>query len=269
MAIESHGLDPCDLRLQQGDDAVKALVAAKIPLFEFVLRSTVEDFDLDTAEGRVAAMRAAAPILAGIKDTALRPEYIRTVAGWLGMDDATIRNEMNVAGRKGSVAPTRAQVTASSQAANVEREALKCVLQTPHLVGSWFDSLEESVFTVPAASAVYAACVQAGNPLEFDSAQAWIAKVLDQATDDAIRSQIRAMAVEPLPNDNPDERYVQAVLARILEMDASRRVAEIKAALSRAEDGTENADQAKLLADLLSLEGYRRDMRNFAVGDVF
>ena len=269
VAIESHGLDPCDLRLQQGDDAVKALVAAKIPLFEFVLRSTVEDFDLDTAEGRVAAMRAAAPILAGIKDTALRPEYIRTVAGWLGMDDATIRNEMNVAGRKGSVAPTRAQVTASSQAANVEREALKCVLQTPHLVGSWFDSLEESVFTVPAASAVYAACVQAGNPLEFDSAQAWIAKVLDQATDDAIRSQIRAMAVEPLPNDNPDERYVQAVLARILEMDASRRVAEIKAALSRAEDGTENADQTKLLADLLSLEGYRRDMRNFAVGDVF
>ena len=68
---------------------------------------------------------------------------------------------------------------------------------------------------------------------------------------------------------HPDERYVQAVLARILEMDASRRVAEIKAALSRAEDGTENADQAKLLADLLSLEGYRRDMRNFAVGDVF
>lgn len=267
VAIEPNGLDPCDLRRSQGDEAVKALVAAKIPLFEFVMRSTVEDFDLDTAEGRVASMRAVAPILAGIKDTALRPEYIRMVAGWLGMDDATIRNEMNAAGKKSAPTQTRVQDTASSQAAHVEREALKCVLQTPHLVGNWFESLEPSVFLVPAATAVYSACVQAGNPLEFDSAQAWITKVLEQASDDETRSHIRAMAVEPLPNDEPDERYVQAVLARILEMDAGRRVAEIKAALSRAEDGTDDADKARLLGDLLSLESYRRDMRNFAVGD--
>lgn len=267
VAIEPGGLDPCDLRLKQGDDAVQALVAAKIPLFEFVMRSTVEEFDLNTAEGRVASMRAVAPVLAGIKDTALRPQYIRMVAGWLGMDDATIRNEMNIAGKKSAPIPTRTQAFATSQAAHVEREALKCVLQTPHLVGAWFESLEPSVFLVPAASAVYSACVQAGNPLEFDSAQTWITKVLEQAPDEETRSHIRAMAVEPLPNDDPDERYVQAVLARILEMDAARRVAEIKAALSRAEDGTDDADKARLLGDLLSLESYRRDMRNFAVGD--
>jgi hypothetical protein len=44
-------------------------------------------------------------------------------------------------------------------------------------------------------------------------------------------------------------------------------VAEIKAALTRAEDGTDDADKARLLGDLLSLESYRRDMRNVAVGD--
>ena len=43
---------------------------------------------------------------------------------------------------------------------------------------------------------------------------------------------------------------------------------EIKAALSRAEDGTDEIDQARLLTDLLSLESYRRDMRNFAIGDI-
>ena len=268
VAIEPHGLDPCDLRLRHGDEAVKSLIATKIPLFEFVMRSTVEEFDLDTAEGRVAAMRAVAPVLAGIKDSALRPEYVRTVAGWLGMDDAAIRSEMSSAGKKTAPQQTRAQSIASSQASQVEREALKCVLQTPHLVGSWFESLEESVFTVPAASAVYAACVAAGNPLDFDSAQIWISKVLDQAPNEEIKSHVRAMAVEPLPNDVPDERYVQAVLARILEMDAGRRVAEIKAALSRAEDGTDETDQARLLGDLLSLESYRRDMRNFAIGDI-
>ena len=41
--------------------------------------------DLDTAEGRVHALRAAAPVVARIKDPALRPEYARRLAGWLGM----------------------------------------------------------------------------------------------------------------------------------------------------------------------------------------
>jgi len=267
VAIEPHGLDPCDLRLAHGDEGLKNLIANKIPLFEFVLKSTVDDFDLETAEGRVAGLRAAAPILAGIKDAVLRAEYIRTVSGWLGMDESSLRKEVTSGNRNAPVEPTRAQTAASSQAANVEREVLKCVLQTPHLVGTWFESLEESVFTVPAAAQVFMACVAAGNPLEFVSAQAWIAAVLEKAPDDEIRSHVRAMAVAPLPNDNPDERYVQAVLARILEMDAARRVNEIKSGLSRAEDSGDADEQSQLLAELLGLEKYRRDMRTFAVGD--
>ena len=267
VAIEPHGLDPCDLRLAHGDQGVKNLIASKVPLFEYVLRSTIEDFDLQTAEGRVAALRAVAPILGGIKDPVLRPEYIRTVAGWLGMDEASLRKEVSSGGRGAAPQQTRSQTVASAQAANVEREALKCVLQAPNLVGFWFESLEESVFTVPAASQVFAACVAAGNPLEFESAQSWVAAVLEAAPDDEIRSHVRAMAVEPLPKDEADKRYVQAVLARILEMDAGRRVGEIKAGLSRAEDAGDDAEQARLLAELLALEKYRREMRDFAVGD--
>jgi DNA primase len=75
------------------------------------------------------------------------------------------------------------------------------------------------------------------------------------------------LAVEPIPIATPDERYVQAVLARLLELDAGRRIEEIKGALNRAEVTGSAEDQARLLNDLLSLEKYRRDMREFAVGD--
>ena len=90
VAVEPHGLDPCDLRQQHGDAAVRSLVDHRVPLFEFAIRSTLAGYDLESAEGRVAALREAAPIVARIKDPALRPEYTRRLAGWLGMDPAGV-----------------------------------------------------------------------------------------------------------------------------------------------------------------------------------
>src|SRR5690606_31337456 len=101
VAVEPHGLDPCDLRLQRGPDAVQALVRGRQPLFEFVIRSILRRHDLDTAEGRVAALREAAPVVAGIRDTALRPEYTRMLAGWLGMEVAAVRDQVGRALRDG------------------------------------------------------------------------------------------------------------------------------------------------------------------------
>ena len=91
--------------------------------------------------------------------------------------------------------------------------------------------------------------------------------MLNACPTDEVRAQVRALAVEPIPVHTPDERYVQAVLARLLELDAGRRIAEIKGALSRADVTGDEQEQTRLLNDLLSLEKYRRDMREFAVGD--
>ncbi|MEJ5868202.1 DNA primase [Pseudokineococcus sp. 5B2Z-1] len=102
VAVEASGLDPCDLRLERGPEAVTELVATRVPLFEFALRSTLERFDLDSVEGRVQALRAAAPLVAGIKDPALRPEYARQLSGWLGMDVDDVRRSVAAAGRSGS-----------------------------------------------------------------------------------------------------------------------------------------------------------------------
>ena len=266
VAVEPHGLDPCDLRLKGGSEAVQQLIAAKVPLFEFVIKTTLAEFDLATAEGRVGAMRAVTPIVAGIKDSALKAEYTRTVSGWLGVDESTLRKDVS-----GKSKPLVNQQSETKQTDNrtaaIEREALKCVLQWPSLVGNWFESLEESLFTVPAAAEVFKACTQAGNPLEFESSTEWINAVLAVAPTDEVKSHIRAMAIEPLPNDNPDRKYIQAVLARILEMDASRRVTQLKSQLSLAEVENNSAEQDRLLTELLSLENYRRSMRDFAIGD--
>lgn len=269
VAIEPHGLDPCDLRIQGGAEAVKNLIANKVPLFEFVIKTALSDFDLATAEGRVAAMRAVAPIVAGIKDQALKGEYNRTVSGWLGLDEETFRKETM---RKESNVTKNSQTVASpgqtdNRAALIEREALKSVLQWPNLVGNWFDSLEESLFTVPAAADVFRACVIAGNPLNFSNSQTWVSAVVEAAPTAEIKSTIRGLAIEPLPNDNPDEKYIQAILARILELDAGRRVAELKAQLSRSEVNGDITSQESQLSELLSLEAYRRSMREFAIGD--
>lgn len=86
VAVAEDGMDPCDLRLRKGDAAVRSLIASRRPLFEFAIDTTLAKYDLATLEGRVLAMRAIAPIIAGIKDRDLRPAYMRKVSGQLGLE---------------------------------------------------------------------------------------------------------------------------------------------------------------------------------------
>ncbi|WP_165990092.1 DNA primase, partial [Streptomyces sp. YIM 98790] len=87
IAITPGGMDPCDLRRSEGDEAVRGLVAGRSPLFEFALRSVVDEHNLETAEGRSAALEAAAPVVAGIKDPAIQHEYAVRLAGLVGIAD--------------------------------------------------------------------------------------------------------------------------------------------------------------------------------------
>ncbi|RLP76894.1 DNA primase [Mycetocola tolaasinivorans] len=86
VAVAPDGLDPCDLRLARGDAAVRALLENKEPMFEFVIRQLLSEYDLESVEGRVGALRVAAPVIAEIRDPAIRPGYTRVLARQLGMD---------------------------------------------------------------------------------------------------------------------------------------------------------------------------------------
>lgn len=113
VAVEKNGMDPNELRIAKGDDAVRALIDDRRPLFEFALTSTVEQFDLTTVEGQVGAVRAAAPVIAGIRDAAMRPGYERYVAGLIGIDTAEVTRAVRSAQRRG--APQGGAETSQSQ----------------------------------------------------------------------------------------------------------------------------------------------------------
>jgi DNA primase len=86
-AVQPDGLDPCDLRVKHGDAALRDLVARRVPVFEFAIRSELAKHDLDTNEGRLAALDAAARIINRIKDRGLRDRYAVSLDRWLGMLD--------------------------------------------------------------------------------------------------------------------------------------------------------------------------------------
>ena len=71
VAVEPSGLDPCDLRLQHGDAAVRELVARRVPLYRFVMANILTQHDLDRADGRLSALREAAPLVSSIRDSGL------------------------------------------------------------------------------------------------------------------------------------------------------------------------------------------------------
>ncbi|RFA14398.1 DNA primase [Subtercola boreus] len=100
VAVAPDGLDPCDLRLGRGDDAVRRLITSKKPMFEFAIRQKLSNYDLNTVEGRAAGLRDAAPIVSDIRDPALRPGYTRELAGMLGVDLAEVKNAVESARRR-------------------------------------------------------------------------------------------------------------------------------------------------------------------------
>ena len=279
VAIEPNGMDPCELRIARGPEAVQALIDGRVPLFEFAIKAALAGHDLDRAEGRVAGLRAAAPVVAGIRDQALRPEYSRMLAGWLGMPVEEVSRAVQSAGRSQPVASARPAVPTSTvndegqttarlarpdprdAVASVEREALKVSLQHPLVAGTWVDALESDAFRAPAYRAVHEAIVDAGGAASGLDGRAWLDAVLAACPDDSVRSVVHELAVDPIPAVIIDYRYAQSVLARLLEIDASRRIIDVKARLQRIEPTSDPDTYQALFADVLALEAYRRGLR--------
>jgi DNA primase len=277
VAIEPNGMDPCELRMKSGDTAVLDLVARRIPLVEFVLRSTVRRHDLDTAEGRVAALDAGIPLVARIKDRALRDEYARRLAGLVGfgLEDqvlARVRGMERATERRGHApaAPGPAEpepVKVDEAVAAVEREALKVALQLPAVAGPEFDALEPGAFLIPAHRQVREAIAAAGGTSAGVSGAAWTEKIATYLTDERVRSGVHALAVEPLRSGaDAEERYAAAVVARMHEVVTGRQIATLKSRLQRINPQEEPDEHARLFGELIALESYRRNMRERAIG---
>ena len=274
VAIEPTGLDPCDLRMKSGDTAVRDLVARRIPLVEFVLRATVGRFDLDTAEGRAGALDRGVPLVAQIKDHSLRDEYARRLAGLVGVDDplrivSRVRGLVRSGDQRGAARPRVADPAAKvdESAALVEREVLKIALQLPGVAGPQFDALAEEAFLLPVHRQLRRAIADAGGTAAAVSGPSWTAAVEAHLPDEVMRNGVHALTVEPLRSGaETQDRYADAVLYRMHEMVAGRQVAALKSRLQRINPLEQADEHARLFGELISLESYRRGLRERAIG---
>jgi DNA primase len=266
VAVEPDGLDPCELRQQKGDLALRDLIARRVPLFEFAIRAELAHHKLDSAEGRVNALNAAAPLVAQIRDKSLRPEYTRLLAGWLGTE-VEIVSKAVAQGVKSqpkvseTIEPTTEENSNWRPDPNearliLEREVLKARLQEASLfTGTLWSDIEAGAFTHPA----------------YKELRKTIDEVAEISTetisDERIKTLFTELTVEPIRADGkPSAAYVESIVARLREVAISRSIAELKSSLQRLNPVENEIEYNAAFAQLVALESARRNLHDLALG---
>lgn len=295
VAIAADGMDPCDLRLKSGDGALRDLVARRIPMFEFAVRSLIPNGDIldNEPQAQVDALRQCVPLVARIRDYALRDEYARRLAGWTGWRDESqvltrVREEatkrgMPDRGRRRAATTESAQPAARGAAATAQvvarpdpadptlwpqREALKSALQFPALAGPVFDSLAAESFTHPAYTAVRAAIEASGGTSSGKTGAEWIEAVREQTSSPQTATLVNELGVEAINADDEQlPRYIGGVIARLQEVWIGRQIAEVKSKLQRMSPVEQGDEYHALFGDLVAMEAYRRSLLEQASGN--
>jgi DNA primase len=278
-------MDPCELRLAEGDEAVAKVVESRSPLFEFAIRSIVDQHNLDTAEGRSAALEQAAPVVAQIKDPSIQHEYAVRLAGLLGILDTQFvvrrlgqlarRRHQSGASTRGRAAAEPAGAAAPRPAAGggpalnlrspahrVERELLKLALQRPELVSPAFDAYGTDEFTAPPYATIRQTIDAAGGASDADDD--YVSRVRATASDDTVRSLVNELVVEPLRSARgrePDELYAGMQLVAVRLAAVNTRIADLESAARRLEAQRDEERSASVRQEIWTLQQYGRSLR--------
>jgi DNA primase len=269
VAVEPDGLDPCDLRQIKGDLALRDLIAKRVPLFEFAIRTELKLHNLTTAEGRVNALNATAPLVAQIRDKSLRPEYSRLLAGWLGIEVEIVTSAVSQGARRSAPAAAAAETEGDQVDQSwrphpqeprllLEREVLKARLQMPDLVTTWSE-IEEAAFTHPAY-------VEMKRVID---AHASTTIQIDEISDERMKTIFTELTVEPIRSDGEvSARYIESIVARLREVGISRAIADLKSNLQRLNPVENPEEYNAAFSSLVALEATRRGLHDLAIGSL-
>jgi DNA primase len=279
VAVAPDGLDPCDLRLNRGDDAVRALIKTRRPMFEFMIRRQIAGFDLETVEGRAAGLAAGAPIVADIRDQALSGGYVHLLSKMLGTDIEDVRRAVAAARQRSarSSAPRSAPEPPSAeletrvaefsltdlpvdQPTRQERDALMAILQHPTDVGR---ELVERVTRVRfgnlTLTVVRDAVATSVSSLESPE---WVAAVTAEVPA-SYASLVQQLAVGPIPErQDRMAAYCARVASDLIDRDLLRTKADLLGALQRTDTTAEPDRYRQLQQQLVSVETERRRLRD-------
>lgn len=276
VALARNGMDPCDLRMAEGEAAVRELVAGREPLYRFVMRNIISGYDLDRADGRLAAARAAAPLVSSIRDDSLVLGYIRELAKLLGMDPDEVRAEVRAARAKASRRRSAEAEEAASPAEPVasglrvphpgdrrleaERGTLRLILRAPETFTEDWNGLAAEDFTDPAYQALFASVLATG-----EGPQPWAQRVQQVNPDPVLDQLVVTLAVEPILREaTPGYAAEYAALLRVQTL--ARRIAELKSKLQRTNPIENQAQYNRMFADLVGLEKARKELLAVVTG---
>ncbi|MFB7457811.1 MULTISPECIES: DNA primase [unclassified Streptomyces] len=292
IAVAPDGMDPCDLRLAKGDEAVADLVEPRTPLFEFALRQIVARYDLDTPAGRASALDEAAPVVARIKNSGAQHEVAVQLAGLLGILDTQfvvkrVAQLARWARERGGRGPSPDQRQRGPQqeyaparpaprgpALNLrnpvfatERELLKLALQRPELVSPAFDAYGVDEFTASPYAAVRQAVLDAGGAeYGVGDPHEYLARVREAAPDDTVRAMVTELAVEAiLLHRDVDEAYAGAQLVTVRRRAVERRIRDLQSTVARLGTGGDPAQLASAQNELWILQQYDQALRERGV----
>ncbi|WP_405597339.1 DNA primase [Streptomyces sp. NBC_01410] len=287
IAITPGGMDPCELRLAEGDGAVEKLVETRTPLFEFAIRHSVRRHNLETPAGRAAALDEAAPIVAGIKNIAIQHESAVQLAGILGILDTqfVVKRVAQLArwardrGGRGPATQSRAPQSYETQSApriaagpalnlrspahRTERELLKLALQHPALVSPAFDAYGIDEFTAPPYAAVRQTIAEAGGAEQgTEDTPDYLARVRDTAPNDTVRALVTELAVEAVHARVVDESYAGVQLVQVRLRAVDRRIREVQGTLARLGQHADPEQHTAVQNELWVLQQYAQSLRN-------
>jgi DNA primase len=279
VAVAPDNLDPCDLRLNRGDDAVRRLIKTRRPMFEFMIRRHLASHNLETVEGRVAALREAAPVVAGIRDQSLSVGYSRNLAGWLGMDPAEVTRAVNAA-RKNAPTKTPERAREANPQPEVveqraaefsltdlpvdpptrqERDALMAILQHPSAVGRELVGRVCQVRFQNRTLAVVRDAI-AVNADDMDATD-WVAKITNDVPP-SLAGFVQQLAVAPiLEREDRIPTYCVRLARDLIVRDLVQRKAELLGAMQRVDKVAEPEKYRELQEQSASVEYERQRLR--------
>ncbi|MGN0064335.1 MAG: DNA primase [Nocardioides sp.] len=295
VAVAPDGLDPCDLRLQQGDEAVRELVSTRRPLYQFAMENVLARYDLDRADSRVDALRAAAQMVSSVRDSSKVDAFTREIAQMIGVDVEQARAEVRKAASRPAekkpqhterravppagpavpgqqdgppAAPRRPMPRLDDPRYAIERELLKVVLQDPTTVGRTTTYVTVDDFTHPVCRALWAAVMAAGGVESGAGDPGWANRVLASATEPLVQRTVTALGVEPVRLASElTVQYVLALVHKLQELTATRRIDDVKSRLQRTNQATQADEYTKLFSQLVVLEQHRRTLRDRLAGE--
>ena len=275
IAVGPEGLDPSDLRVQKGDEAVQLMIDTKKPIYEFAIKQKIKNFDLSSVEGRVGAARAAAAVIATIRDTAMRSVYLREVANWVNLDVSEVSALVERAVKDkvvSAVAPMRVDAPAPEQTEQVleqpdlrdptirfERQLLEVLVQHPAEVDEQkFTELVSGDFLAKVHGLIASAlATNVANRKDPN----WLTK-LAESVQPALHQSLRAIAATALPARTPDElkRYIDGVVISGFVNLLTRQKLSLQAIL-RQTDPSETAKISEIQKELMDIEQRRRALQ--------